>query len=91
MSKINIVRKHSLNSKSIHKKVQELADKLAEDLAADYSWEEDRLVFKRTGAHGFVRMGKGELEIEVNLGLMFRPLKSTIEKTITDYLDESLG
>ena len=64
---------------------------LAEKLSAEYQWEKDRLVFKRSGANGFVRIGNQELEIEVKLGMLLRPLKSTIEKTISDYLDERLA
>jgi hypothetical protein len=37
-----------------------------------------------------VRIGDQELEIEVKLGMMLRPLKGTIEKTITDYLEQRL-
>ncbi len=64
---------------------------LAEKLSAEYQWEKDRLVFKRSGANGFVRIGNQEVEVEVKLGMLLRPLKGTIEKTISDYLEERLA
>jgi putative polyhydroxyalkanoate system protein len=90
MATIHITRSHQLDQETVRDKVQELADKLSEELSAEYKWEKDRLVFKRTGANGFVRIGDQELEVEVKLGMMLRPLKGTIEKTITDYLDQRL-
>ena len=63
---------------------------LVEKLAADYRWEKDRLVFKRSGASGFVRIGDQEVEVQVKLGMLLTPLKGTIEKSIKDYLEQRL-
>ena len=90
MATIHITKAHQLDQKTVRNNVQELADMLTEKLSAEYTWEKDRLVFKRSGANGFVRLGDQELEIEVKLGMMLRPLKGTIEKTIIDYLDQRL-
>jgi putative polyhydroxyalkanoate system protein len=90
MSTIHITKSHQLDQETARDKVQELANMLGEKLSAEYKWEKDRLVFKRSGANGFVRIGDQELEIEVKLGMMLRPLKGTIEKTITDYLEQRL-
>jgi len=91
MTSIHITRTHRLDRETIHNKVQQLADKLAKDLSVEYKWEKDRLVFKRSGASGVIRIGEQELEIEVKLGLMLRPLKGSIEKSITEYLDQRLS
>ena len=53
--------------------------------------EGERLEFKRSGANGFIEIGDHELEIEIKLGMLLTPLKSTIETKINDYLDEALG
>jgi putative polyhydroxyalkanoate system protein len=90
MATIHITKSHQLDPETVRDSVQDLADTLAEKLSAEYTWEKDRLVFKRSGANGFVRIGDQELEIEVKLGMLLRPLKGTIEKTITDYLDQRL-
>ena len=90
MATIHITRSHHLDPDVVRDRVQELADKLSEELSAKYTWEKDRLVFKRSGANGYVRLGEQELEVEVKLGMLLSPLKGTIEKTITDYLDQRL-
>jgi len=90
MATIHITRPHQLDQETVRDKVQELANTLVDKLSAKYTWEEDRLIFKRSGADGFIRIGNQELEVEVKLGMMLRPLKGTIEKTITEYLDQQL-
>lgn len=90
MATIHITRSHQLDEETVRDKVQELANALVEKLSAEYQWEKDRLVFNRSGANGFVRIGDQEVEVEIKLGMMLRPLKGTIEKTITDYLDQRL-
>ena len=80
MANIHIKKNHRL----------ELADKLAKDLSAEYKWEKNNLVFKRSGASGIVRIGEQQVEVEVKLGLMLSPLKGSIEKSITEYLDKKL-
>jgi len=91
MATIHITKTHQLDQQTVRTNVQELADMLAEKLSAEYQWEKDRLVFKRSGANGFVRIGNQEVEVEVKLGMLLRPLKGTIEKTIADYLEERLA
>jgi putative polyhydroxyalkanoate system protein len=91
MATINVKRQHQLDRKRLRKEVEHLAQKLSNDLSVDYQWEDDRLVFKRTGANGFIQIGKDELEIEIKLNLVLTPLKGTIEKNITEYLDEHLA
>lgn len=75
----------------IRKEVEHLAEKLKEELSIDYQWDKDRLVFERTGANGFIQIGKNDVEIEIKLNLILTPLKGTIEKSITGYLDERLA
>ena len=90
MATINVKRNHGLDKKHIRKEVEQLAKKLKDELSIDYQWEDDRLVFKRTGANGFIDINKDELTIEIKLNLVLTPLKGTIEKSIISYLDERL-
>lgn len=91
MATIHINRAHEMDHATVKKSIQELAEKLSEELSADYSWEKDRLVFKRSGATGFINIGKHEVEVEIKLNLLLSPMKGTIEKTVTSYLDERLS
>ena len=90
MATIHVKRNHNLDMKHIRKEVEHLAEKLKEELSIDYQWDKDRLIFKRTGANGFIAVGKDDLEIEIKLNLVLTPLKGTIEKSITNYLNERL-
>lgn len=91
MTIIHIIRAHQLDQETVRAKVQELADSLVKKLSAEYQWNNDRLVFKRSGASGFVRLGDQEVEVEIKLGMLLTPLKGNIEKTITEYLDQRLA
>jgi putative polyhydroxyalkanoate system protein len=91
MAKIHVTQKHHLDKAHIRQQVQQLAEKLGEELSVDYTWEEDRLVFERPGAKGHIEVREDEVEIEIQLGLLFTPLKGTVEKTITGYLNEHLA
>ncbi len=91
MATIRIKRAHHLDNETVRKEIEELAEKLSKDLSAKYSWEGDRLVFKRSGANGHIDIGEGEVDIEIKLSMVLTPLKGTVEKTVTGYLDERLG
>ena len=91
MAKIHFTRQHQLDREAVRAEVQKLADKLANELAASYSWQGDRLVFKRSGADGYVAIGDGEIELEIKLGMLLTPFKDRIESTVRDYLDQNLG
>jgi len=91
MATIHINKTHTIDYDTVRQEVQHLADKLSEDLSADYEWDGDRLVFKRKGASGHIDISESEIDIEIRLGLVLTPLKGTIEKKIDDYLDEYLS
>lgn len=91
MATIRIRQNHHKDNKTVRNEVENLAKKLSNELSAKYSWEGDRLVFKRSGASGNIDIGEAEVDIEIKLSLVLAPLKNTIEKTVTNYLDEHLG
>lgn len=90
MATIHVKKKHHLDNEHLRREVENLAKKLSKELSMDYHWEQDRLLFERTGAKGHIQIGDGEVEILINLGLIFLPLKGTVEKTVTAYLNERL-
>ena len=91
MATIRIKRAHHLDNETVRNEVQNLAEKLSNDLSAKYSWEGDRLVFKRSGANGHIDIGEGEVDVEIKLSMVLTPLKGSVEKTVTSYLDEHLA
>ena len=91
MATIHVSRAHRLEPERIRAEVENLAQNLARELSASYSWNGDRLDFKRSGASGFIDIHGDRLEIEIKLGKLLAPLKSTVEKKINDYLDRALA
>jgi putative polyhydroxyalkanoate system protein len=91
MSVIRIVRKHNLDEAQIRAHLEELAAEFAEQIGIRYQWNGNQVDIERSGAHGFIRMMPGELELELKLGMLLRPMKGKIEQVINDYLDKHLA
>jgi putative polyhydroxyalkanoate system protein len=91
MSAIDIRRKHSLETAKAKKKVQRVADHLAEkfDLACD--WTGDTLNFSRSGVDGHIKVNPKSIHVFANLGFFLSALRSPIESEIERYLDEEFS
>ncbi len=91
MATIDIHRKHHLSREALRTRIDALAGRLQEKFDARCRWEGDRLRFERSGASGFIEAGEDAVTVRLDLGLMLRPLKGTIERTIEEYLDRELN
>lgn len=91
MAKIHIHREHGFGREQARAKVQELAQSLAEELAADYEWDGDLLSFKRPGASGTIDVGEDYVNLDIRLNLALSMMKGTIRETVEHKLDEVLG
>jgi putative polyhydroxyalkanoate system protein len=91
MASISIQRPHQLSLSEAKGRVTQLAESLEKDLDAKWHWQGDELRFERTGASGTVRVGSGQVDVVVNLGLLLRPLKEKITARIHERLDSLLG
>lgn len=91
MSNISIRRKHTLDDEAIRAQIEQLADEFSGQIGLRYHWQGNQLNLERAGANGYIRMLPGELEIELKLGMLLRPLGGKIESTINEYLDRHLG
>jgi putative polyhydroxyalkanoate system protein len=91
MASISIQRSHQLSLSEAKERVTQLAESLEKDLDARWRWQGDELRFERTGASGVVRVASAQVDVEVQLGLLLRPLKATITARIHERLDSLLG
>jgi len=82
MSKIHFKKEHSLSKEEARQRVEEIAKGLKKEYKIDYEWQDDRLLFRRKGAAGYLYLGDGLIELNIKLGMTLAPLKSKIEKTI---------
>jgi putative polyhydroxyalkanoate system protein len=87
MAQIHIKKKHKLGKAGARKTAEKLAESLSSDYNAKCKWADDDLTFASTGVKGKLHIAEDEVEIKVDLGLMFRPLKSKIESGIVAQLD----
>lgn len=91
MSTITIHRKHNLDDAQIREHLQALIDQFSNEYGIQHQWQGSRLELERSGAKGYIRLGSGELELELKLGILLRPLKGKIEQGINEYLDKYLA
>lgn len=92
MSDIIFTRRHTLAPA----KARALAQKITDDLAAEHhlnrEWHGNTMHFERTGVHGLMHVGESQVRLEVNLGFLFKPLKTVlaghIEREFDKYLPE---
>ena len=91
MARLAIEKGHHLS----HKKAREAAEKVAGDLKKrfelDYRWKGDAIEFKRPGLTGALHVGKDDVRLDCELGLMLSLLKPTIETTVHKEFDKYFG
>jgi len=91
LANISIAKTHRLSPK----KARDAAEKIARDLKSrfslEYAWNGDRVDFERPGVTGSMHVTKDQIRLDVGLGFLLTPLKSTIEKEIHAQLDRMLG
>ena len=91
MSIIHIKQQHSLGREETRQKVEEIAKGLKKEYKMNYAWKGDQLLFKRSGASGFLGLGEGVVEVKIKLGLVLAPLKKKIETAIKKNMAEELS
>jgi putative polyhydroxyalkanoate system protein len=91
MPTISLKRRHKLP----HTKARAAAQKIAEDLNKRFDlvcrFDGDDVAFERPGLSGTMRVGKSEIQLDVQLSFLMTPLKGTIERAIRDELDNLFG
>ncbi|MFY9974109.1 MAG: polyhydroxyalkanoic acid system family protein [Chromatiaceae bacterium] len=91
MARIHIEREHGLGLEEARRQIDQVAETLRDQLQARFHWEGDRLEFERSGARGVIEVAEDRVTLDIRLGLLLRPLKGTIERTITEQLDSHLA
>jgi len=91
MAVIRISRNHhGLPRAELRAQVESLADEIQQKLQARCRWDGDTAHFSRTGASGTIKLDDERIAIEITLGLALSPLKSRVEKTVNERLDQML-
>jgi putative polyhydroxyalkanoate system protein len=91
MATISIDRAHGLT----HDQARNLAERLATDLRHRYDfawhWEGDDIHFARPGVSGLLRVGASRIGLDIKLGLLLAPFRSSIEKQVNVELERLTG
>ena len=91
MANIHIKQAHNLSHDEARARVEDIAKDLKKKLDADYAWHGDSLQFKRTGASGSIKLGKGYIDLNIKLGVMLAPMKGKIESSIRKQMHVALA
>ena len=91
MAKIVVRRQHDLGLAKAKRLVQSKAKRLKDDYGGSFGWKGNVLQFERRGASGSIAVTKDDFEVQVELGLLLRPLRSRIEREIVAFCDQHLS
>jgi putative polyhydroxyalkanoate system protein len=91
MSKIHIVRRHTLSLNDAKAEVERIAKRMEDEFGADYAWDGDTLCFARSGVSGHIIVTGDALDLTVRLGLLLSAMKGQIEQQIAAKVDETLA
>lgn len=92
MATIDISRSHNLPKDAARSKAEELAKGMEQKLGLVWKWAGDAIEFHAPsgvakGAKGEVRVNDKEVRVLVDLPMMLRMMKGTIESKIREKLD----
>jgi putative polyhydroxyalkanoate system protein len=95
MATIDVRRNHALPKEEAKKRAEELAKSMKQKLDLDWRWEGDRIVFEAPtgaakGTKGTVDVTDKEVRVQIDLPLLMRMLKGTVESKVNEKLTQIL-
>jgi putative polyhydroxyalkanoate system protein len=84
---IKMIKYHHLSVADAKQLVQQVADDLGEEYDLQSRWHGDTLRFHRAGVEGEMRVNASEIELEVTLGFLLKPLKARFVQAIEHRFD----
>ena len=91
MTTMAIAKKHHLSHKDAKVAAQKVADDLRERFDLKYKWRGDSIEFERPGLTGEMHIGRNEVRLDCELGLLLALLKPTLEAAIHREFDKRFG
>lgn len=89
MATIDITRNHTLGKEEARRRANDVLEKMKNSIGVKGSWNGDTFHIEAP-AKGTFKITDTSVHIEIDLPLMLRPLRSTIESKIHNELDRSL-
>ncbi len=91
MADITLKRAHSLGHQGARAAADKMMAKLSEQFGMSGDWNGNVLVFERSGVSGKLAVTEVEIELEVTLGFFLKAMKSGIERSVNEQLDNALA
>lgn len=93
MATIDISRTHSLSKDEAKQKAEHLAKGMADKLGLEWKWAGDRIDFEAPsgmakGAKGKISVGDTTIRVEIDLPLLLRAMKGSVESKVNEKLDK---
>jgi putative polyhydroxyalkanoate system protein len=96
MATIEIRRSHSLGLDTAKQKAEHLANGMRDKLGVEWHWQGDEIRFEASsgvakGAKGRVGVSATSIAVDIDLPLVLRALKGTIEGKVNARIDAALA
>jgi putative polyhydroxyalkanoate system protein len=91
MADISITQKHALTHSKAKAAAQKIADKLAEHYDMQSTWNDDVLIFKRSGVSGTLMVLDREAQLDITLGFLFKAFSGKIEEEVSNTMRTVFG
>jgi putative polyhydroxyalkanoate system protein len=95
MATIDVRHSHALPKEEAKKRAADLAKSMQDRFELDWRWEGDRIVFDATrgkakGTRGSIEVGDADVRVQIDLPLLLRMLKGTVETKVNEKLAQLL-
>jgi putative polyhydroxyalkanoate system protein len=87
MADIDIKRSHNLGLEAARAAADKMAEHLGKKFGLDGDWSGNTLNFQRPGVTGSLAIDDRDLRLVVNLGLLLKMMKPSIEAAVKQQLD----
>jgi putative polyhydroxyalkanoate system protein len=95
MSTIDVRRSHSLPKEEAKKRAEDLAKSMQSRFDLDWRWDGDQIRFEAPrgaakGTKGTVEVTGSEVRVQIDLPLLLRMMKGTVESKVSEKLGQVL-
>ncbi len=95
MATIDVRRNHTLSKEEARKRAEALATSMQNRFNLDWRWEGDRILFEAPrgaakGTKGSVDVSDREVRVQIDLPLLLRVMKGTVESKVQEKLGQVL-
>jgi putative polyhydroxyalkanoate system protein len=95
MATIDVHRTHTLSKDEAKRRAEDLAKAMQQKLDLEWRWEGDRILFEAPrgaakGTKGSVQVTEKDVRVQIDLPLLLRMLKGTVESKVNEKLSQFL-